>query len=109
MTTVIAVDWKVGDNGLSRWDSNCYHLINDYDYMIYTTDVEHCSEFCIANSACIYFSYGEDNGLSDGDGKCYMYYHPNGIPNVYSQQALEWICGYIIDRIGNVTDKPISS
>jgi hypothetical protein len=34
MTTVIAVDWKVGDNGLSRWDSNCYHLINDYDYIV---------------------------------------------------------------------------
>ena len=86
MTTVLA--WNVGDNGLSRWQSNCRY-VGDYITLKPSNDRQ-CGGVCIAQSGCTHFT--------QGDGTCYMYNAPNG-KDIGHPVAPGWVCGYIHDRI----------
>ncbi len=59
MTTVSAHDWKVGDNGISRRDNNCRY-VGDYIGLHKPSISEQCGGFCLNNSECTHFTYGDD-------------------------------------------------
>jgi hypothetical protein len=61
MTTVSARFWKIGDNGLVRWDNNCHFVGNVIGSM--PSLGEQCGGICIANPLCTHFTHA--------DGVCY--------------------------------------
>jgi hypothetical protein len=86
MTNVSARDWKVGENGLVRWDTNC-HYSNNNQIGNKPSTGEQCGGVCIANNKCTHFAYGF--------GTCYMFANPGG----ESAADGSWTCGFVMARI----------
>nr|CAH0105943.1 unnamed protein product [Daphnia galeata] len=55
LTSVFARSWKIGDNGLVRWDNNCHFL----GYVMTQRDVlsEDCGKTCISMPFCTHFTH----------------------------------------------------
>ncbi len=62
VVVVSARDWKVGDNGLSRWDSGCFFHANSNEVIgSQPASAEQCGGVCIANPRCNHFSFKSGN------------------------------------------------
>lgn len=78
--------WKVGDNSLTRWDSNCD--FRGHDIGRKESRSEQCGGICIANQHCTHFTYS--------GGWCYMK-HNSGDFDEYGY-ATGSVCGYVLTR-----------
>jgi hypothetical protein len=81
-----ARNWKVGDNGLARWDHDCRYVGNFISQR--SSPSGQCGGLCIANFRCTHFSHG--------DGACFMYSTPKGKKE---SRETGWTCGFIDHRI----------
>nr|CAH0105164.1 unnamed protein product [Daphnia galeata] len=94
MTTVSARDWKVGDNGLSRWDSNCD--FNGRDISCSPASGDQCGGVCIANPSCTHFTHS--------GGTCCIKRFTGSWLEQFSSGA---VCGFIFGRSGQPQLKTI--
>lgn len=85
MTTVSARSWKIGDNGLVRWDNNCDFY--GFDIGQRASGGDQCGGICIANSRCTHFTHA--------GGICFLKRNTRGWRENNSGGA---VCGFITGR-----------
>jgi hypothetical protein len=67
VVAVSARDWKAGDNGLVKWDQDCFFHANSNEVIgSKPARAEQCGGVCIAHPSCNHFSFNGDHGI------CYM-------------------------------------
>ena len=85
LTSVSTRSWKIGDNGLVRWDNNCHFL----GHVMTNREVrsEDCGKTCISLPFCTHFTHA--NGI------CWLKRNTDGW---MARDENDNVCGFIIGR-----------
>ncbi|XP_047142977.1 uncharacterized protein LOC124817195 [Hydra vulgaris] len=87
--SVYARNWRIGDGGLARWDTNCDFNGSDIDHVPSTG--AQCGGVCIADARCTHFTYSS--------GTCHKKrYLGSGFRERYA--GGDAVCGWIVNRSG---------
>ena len=82
---VSARNWQFGDNGLTRWDSDCDFTW--YDIGEKPSLAEQCGGVCIANPRCTHFTWVPGRG-------CIM----KNVDRLTERHQAGSVCGWIVGR-----------
>lgn len=87
MSTGFARNWRVGTNGLVRWDHDCDY--NGNDITKHRASGEECGPLCFADPECTHFTH------KDSEGICLLksYYRPGWFEIHSNRDTCGWIPG----------------